>query len=54
MEVSVPQGRHEIAVELGTQPSEKAGRMISLASLACLAAILVFAKLRPAAPLLPD
>jgi hypothetical protein len=54
MEVSVPQGRHEIVVELGTQPSEKAGRMISLASLACLAAILVFAKLRPAAPLLPD
>jgi hypothetical protein len=54
MQVSVPQGRHEIVVELRKQPSEKTGRMISLASLACLAAILVFAKMRPAAPLLPN
>jgi hypothetical protein len=54
MQVIVPEGRHEIAVELGTQPSEKTGRLISLASLACLVAILMFAKLRSAAPLLPD
>jgi hypothetical protein len=43
LELSVPQGKHRIIVELGTQPTEKAGRLISVLSLACLAAILLFA-----------
>jgi len=46
LQLSVPQGRHEIVVRLGTQPSEKAGRLISLCSLACLAGILIFGKTR--------
>jgi hypothetical protein len=46
MQMSVPQGKHEIIVELPTQPTEKAGRLISLASLTGLAAIVVFVKRR--------
>jgi hypothetical protein len=46
LELSVPRGKHRIIVELGTQPTEKAGRLISLASLACLAAILLLASRR--------
>jgi hypothetical protein len=46
LQVGVPQGKHEIIVELRTQPSEKAGRLISLASLACLVGILIFVKIR--------
>jgi hypothetical protein len=44
MQLSVPQGKHEIVVELPTQPTEKAGRLISLFSLAGLVAIVVFVK----------
>ena len=51
MQLSVPQGKHQIVVELPTQPTEKAGRLISLLSLAVLAAIVVFLKLRAPLPL---
>ncbi|MGB6430566.1 MAG: 6-pyruvoyl-tetrahydropterin synthase-related protein [Candidatus Acidiferrales bacterium] len=46
LQVTVPQGNHEIVVELPTQPTEKAGRLISLASLAGLALIAVYLKQR--------
>jgi hypothetical protein len=50
MQLSVPQGKHQIVIELPTQPTEKAGRMISLLSLAGLAAILFYLKLRAPLP----
>jgi len=54
MQLSVPQGEHQIVVELPAQPTEKAGRLISLLSLAVLAGILLYLKLwAPPAPL-PD
>jgi hypothetical protein len=55
MQLNVPEGKHEIVVELTTRPSEKIGRMISLASLVCLAVVVVFLKLRARIPTsLPD
>jgi hypothetical protein len=45
MQVSVPQGKHEIIVELGSQPAEEIGRFISLASLAVLAGIIAFLRI---------
>jgi uncharacterized membrane protein YfhO len=51
MQLSVPQGEHQIIVVLPAQPTEKAGRLISILSLAILAGILLYLKLR--APLEP-
>jgi hypothetical protein len=42
MQLSVPQGKHEVILELPAQPTEKAGELISLVSLAGLVAIVVF------------
>ena len=53
MEMIVPQGRHEIVVELPTQPTEKAGRLITLICLTGLIAILIVAKLRTPPPASP-
>jgi hypothetical protein len=50
MQLSVPQGKHQIVIELPTQPTEKAGRLISLLSLAIVAAILFYLKLRAPLP----
>jgi hypothetical protein len=54
MQLSVPQGKHQIVIELPTQPTEKAGRLISLLSLAIVAAILFYLKLRAPLPAARD
>jgi hypothetical protein len=54
MQLNVPQGRDEIVVELPTQPTEKAGRLISLLSLVCLALIVIFLKMKAPLPTLAN
>jgi hypothetical protein len=54
MQLSVPQGKSEILVELPTQRTEKAGWLISLLSLVCLALIVIFLKMKASLPTLAD